>query len=153
MGDWWSPGVVSGVVGGLLTPLLMWAWGKAFPVAGNSGFDAVGFEELKRRNNWIDWISTALFFVGIGAGLATYAAGLSRYNPAGAAFGFGLMMWLPIVWLTIFSFLYGSTRLCEFLRFYELKHGVGRRGLGFAYIPLAIAALWCLFFALPRLPI
>lgn len=129
--------VISGLVGSLLTPLVMRWWGRAAPPAKTSEFDSLGMDVLKKRNNRIDAIGSVLCFCGLLTAFPFYF-GPSRSNsgwPIGM--GFGFMVIFPVVWVWLATRSGGVARWHEFWRFYELKWGVGFRGLRWVFVPLA----------------
>jgi hypothetical protein len=122
----------------VLTPLAMKMWGKLSPPNELSEFDELLPGELKRRNGWIDRISTLLCLIGICTPLWLYARGISKHNPWPLGLGFGLMVILPSLFVLSVTLPQGLRRLKEFGRFYELKYGIGIRGVLVVYVPLAV---------------
>jgi hypothetical protein len=49
----------------LLVPLIMALWKWLAPPARESAFDAIGRDLLAHRNKKLDWLFTALMFVGL----------------------------------------------------------------------------------------
>lgn len=147
--DWASPGF-AGAVAALLTPLVVYMWQRAFPISSFSQFDLVGRDELQRRNNWIDRTATLLIFVGLASFAIPYTHGAQRNDPIGAALGFGLMMWLPAAFVIAVTLPRGINRFREFLRWYELKWGIGIRGITYVYVPLFVLAALALAYVLHR---
>jgi hypothetical protein len=147
--DWTSPGF-AGAVAALLTPLVVLIWQKVFPVSSFSQFDLIGREDLQRRNNWIDRTATFLMFAGLVSFVVPYAHGAQRNDPIGLALGFGLMMWLPASFVMTVTLPRGANRFREFLRWYELKWGIGIRGITYVYVPLFVLAALALVYVLQR---
>ena len=120
-----------------LTPVLMALWGKMSPVRELSGWEPT-FDTLKRRNNIIDGVACVLCLIGIGVPLP-----LMQYIPESThmwavGLGFGLMVLLPVMFVTLVTLPFGIGRFLEFWRFYELKYKIGIRGIIVLYIPLMI---------------
>ena len=147
--DWTSPGF-AGAIAALVTPLVVLIWQRAFPVSSFSQFDLVGRDELQRRNNWIDRAATFLMFVGLMAFVVPYVLGAPRNDPIGLALGFGLMMWLPASFVIGVTLPQGTNRFREFLRWYELKWGIGMRGIAYVYVPLFVLSAFALAYVLQR---
>jgi len=148
--DWTSP-QVHGAIGAALTPIVIAIWKRLFPVSSFSEFDHVRRDDLKRRNNWIDWIATLVMFLGLASWFVPYSKGLPTNDPIGAALGFGLMMWLPASFILIVTLPRGLSRFREFLWWYELKWGIGIRGIAYVYVPLFVFAAAALIYAFRRL--
>ncbi len=132
---------LAGVAAAIGTPLLMKLWGKLSPPEAISEFDHYSPEDLKRRNNWIDRVGVFLSLSGIFLPLVLYANGVSKHNPWPVGLGFGLMVILPTAFFAIVTLPKGGDRFREFRRFYELKYGIGMRGLTVVYVPLACLGL------------
>jgi hypothetical protein len=122
----------------ILTPLVVKAWSKLAPPNEVSEFDELLPGELKRRNGWIDAISTLLCLIGICSPIWFYMRGVSNHNLWPVGLGFGLMVILPSLFVLGVTLPQGLRRLREFGRFYEMKYGIGIRGVLIVYVPLAI---------------
>jgi len=116
-------------------------WGRLSPPRQVSEFDQHSPEELKRRNNWIDRVGVMLSLSGICFPLFLYANGVSKHNPWPVGLGLGLMVILPTAFFALVTLPKGSGRFREFWRFYELKYGIGLKGLTVVYVPLACLGL------------
>jgi hypothetical protein len=129
--------VITGLVGGLLTPLIVRWWSRATPPAETSPFDSLGMEVLRARNNRIDNIGTVFSFCGMLTAFPFYFGGAKSNNfwPVGLAMG--MMVIFPVTFFWLATRHGGVARWHEFWRFYELKWGIGLRGLRWVYVPLA----------------
>jgi hypothetical protein len=128
---------VSVAVGGLLTPLIVRWWSRAAPPAETSEFDSLGLDGLRERNNRIDVIASILSFCGLLTAFPFYI-GPAKWNsgwPLGM--GFGFMVIFPVIYIWLATRHGGVSRWHEFWRFYELKWGIGLRGLRWFYVPVA----------------
>ncbi len=132
---------ISAVAAAIGTPLLMKLWGRLSPPGQVSEFDQYSPEELKRRNNWIDRVGVMLSLSGICFPLYLYANGVSKHNPWPLGLGFGLMVILPTAFFALVTLPKGGGRFREFWRFYELKYGIGLKGLTVVYVPLSCLGL------------
>lgn len=132
---------VSAVAAAIGTPLLMKLWGKLSPPGQLPGCDQYSPEELRRRNNWIDLVGVVLSLSGICFPLFLYAKGVSKRNPWPVGLGFGLMVILPTAFFALVTLPKGRGRFREFWRFYELKYGIGLKGLTVVCVPLACVGL------------
>lgn len=129
--------IVIAFLSATLTPVLMTLWGKMSPVKELSAWEP-SFDTLKRRNNIIDGVACVLCLIGIGVPLP-----LMQYIPEGThmwavGLGFGLMIILPVLFVTLVTLPFGIGRFLEFWRFYELKYKIGIRGIMVLYIPLMV---------------
>jgi hypothetical protein len=129
--------VISGLVGGLLTPLIVRWWSRAAPPAETSEFDSLGMDVLRARNNRIDVIGTVLSFCGLLTAFPFYFGPVKSNSGWPLGMGFGLMVILPVTYFWVATRHGGISRWHEFWRFYELKWGVGLRGLQWLYVPIA----------------
>ena len=123
-----------------LTPVIMVLWASLSPVKSVSGFEP-SFHVLNRRYGIINSIACILSFVGICIPLP-----LMRQLPEGLhmwalGLGFGSMIILPLLFITLVTLPFGFTRFYEFWRFYELKYKIGIRGIMTIYIPLMLLGL------------
>jgi hypothetical protein len=129
---------ISTAVAIALTPAVARLWGQLAPPEAMSEFDRMPPDQLKRRNNWIDMISTILCLTGVCAPLLLYMQGVSKHNPWPVGLAFGLMVILPMSFVLSATLPRGMSRLREFARFYELKYRIRIKGLLFVYVPFAI---------------
>jgi hypothetical protein len=148
--DWTSFGAV-GPIAGLLTPLVMFLWKKYFPAVAAPEFAGVPTEVLRRRNDWIDHIANSLMILGASSAVIPWALGVPVTDLLAPALGFGLMLWLPALFILSVTLPHGSLRLREYLRWYELKWGIGLKSISYVYMPFYAAALLALCYALGRL--
>ena len=131
----------------LLVPLIMAAWKRWTPPAASSQFDSLDPSELKLRNAGLNRLFTILMFVGLMAPLPLVLWLWKGHPPnsplfAGGvlALAFGLMVDLPVSAVAVLTLRDGPTRFREFWRFYELKYGIGVRGIAYVYIPIGALA-------------
>jgi hypothetical protein len=129
--------IVSGLVGGLLTPFVVRWWSRSAPPAKTSEFDELGSERLRARNNRIDVIGTTLSFCGLLTAFPFYFGSAHSNSPWPLGMGFGMMVIFPVTFFWLATRNGGIARWHEFWRFYELKWGVGLRGLRWVYVPIA----------------
>ena len=129
-----------GANAGLANGLVRWV-GRRFPVRPSSEFPHATLEGLRTRNGWIDGMCAALCIVGIFAPLWLYehAAGPHDWRPLGI--GLGLMVCLPLLFACLVTLPFGASRLREFGRYYELRYGIGIRGIAVTYSPLVAVGL------------
>ena len=133
--------ILSTIAAAIGTPLIMKLWGRWSPPTRASEFDSVSKEELRRRNNWIDNVACSLALIGIFSPLLLYANGMSNRNPWPVGLGFGLMVILPVAFVSMFTLPQGFVRFREFWRFYELKYGIGVRGITYVFVPIAVLGI------------
>jgi hypothetical protein len=120
----------------LLTPVVVYLWGRAFPPsASNPGERA---EDLKARNGWIDGVATFFMFAGLAAPIIFFWRDLNAVGAPVIGLMFGLMVIFHFVWVCLATLPFGVQRFREFWRFYELRWGIGVRGIQFVYIPIAM---------------
>lgn len=130
--------IFTGLLAGFATPIVMSLWGKLSPPAKSSPHDSFSEQELIRRNNWINNISIVLLFVGIGVSLLLYENGASPHDPWPAGLGFGLMVILPVTFISLVTLPRGIRRYGEFWRFYELKYKVSLKSIFILYLLLGL---------------
>jgi hypothetical protein len=128
----WCP-IFSAVVAAYVTPLIMSLWSRLSPPSESSRYDGFSEAELKRRNNWINNVAIVLALLGIWAPLTLYVNGLSKHNPWPVGLGFGLMVILPVAFVSLVTLPKGVKRYGEFWRFYELKYKIGLRSIAVVY--------------------
>ena len=133
--------VLSAIAAAIGTPLIMKWWGRLAPPTQASEFDSLSREELRRRNNWIDNVACVLALAGIVSPLLLYANGMSRQNPWPVGLGFGLMVILPVTLVALLTLPQGLGRFREFWRFYELKYGIGIRGISYVFVPIGVLGI------------
>jgi len=133
--------VVSGLVGGLLTPFIVRWWSRATPPAETSEFDSLGIETLRARNNRIDVVGQILSIGGLLTAFPFYFGPPASNSPWPLGMGFGMMVIFPVTYFWFATRRGGLVRWYEFWRYYELKWGVGLRGLRWLYIPIAALGL------------
>lgn len=126
-----------------LTPVVMALWQRAAPPTDCSEFDALGVAALTERNGRLNSLFTVLMFVGL---LVPLPFLLSLPASSGLraigflALAFGLMVDLPVVVIGVITMREGVKRFQEFWRFYEIKYGIGLRGIAWVYIPIGLLA-------------
>jgi hypothetical protein len=129
---------ISGVVGGLLTPLIVHWWSRLCPPAESSEFDSMGMDELRARNNRIDNIGSVLSFVGLLTAFPFYFGPVKWESGWPVGLGLGMMVIWPVTFFWLATRRGGIARWLEFWRFYEIKWGVGLRGLRWFFVPVAL---------------
>ena len=133
--------IASGLAGGVLTPLIIRWWSRATPPAETSEFDSLGKDELRERNGRIDTIGTFLSFCGLATAFPFYFGAVPTNNGWPLGMGFGMMVIFPVTWFWLATRRGGIKRWHEFWRFYELKWGVGLRGLRWLYVPVGLLGI------------
>lgn len=128
--------MMSVVIATAVTPLIVYLWGRAFPIANNSEFGSVDYDTLKKRNGWIDVIATLTMFIGVL--LPFLLVGLVRKDRVIwlPALAIGLMVISHFAWVCAVTLPSGAPRFREFWRFYELRWGIGISGIKLVYIPV-----------------
>jgi hypothetical protein len=141
----WSSGI-SIVAATVLTPVIVYFWGRAFPPDPFRELETA--EYLRARNGWIDVVATCFMFVGMLTPLFLFRDNFNSVGMWAVGLSFGLMIIFHFVWICIATLPFGHGRFREFWRFYELRWGIGTRGIQFVYIPIAMlglvsaAAIW-----------
>lgn len=127
--------ILSGLMGALLTPLIVRWWSRAAPPAETSEFDSLGMDALRARNSRIDNVGTVLSFCGLLTAFPFYfnSSATNSWWPLGM--GFGMMVIFPVTYFWLATRGGGLARWYEFWRFYEIKWGIGLRGLRWVYVP------------------
>ena len=133
--------IISGLVGGLLTPLIVRWWSRAAPPAETSAFDSLGMDVLRARNNRIDIVGTVLSFCGLLTAFPFYFGSGKSNSGWPLGMGFGMMVIFPVTFFWLATRHGGLARWHEFWRFYELKWGIGLRGLRWLYVPIALLGI------------
>ena len=127
----------------VLTPIVMLLWQRVAPPTDRSEFDALGMEVLAQRNGRLNSLFTLLMFVGLLVPLF-FLLSLPRSSGLHAvgflALEFGLMVDLPVAVIGAITMRRGIKRFQEFWRFYEIKYGIGIRGIAWVYIPIGLLA-------------
>ena len=119
-----------------LTPLVVYLWGKAFPPDPLRELESPA--DLKARNGWIDVIATCFMFIGMITPIVLFGRNLNSVGMPAVGLMFGLMVIFHFVWVCIATLPFGIRRFREFWRFYELRWGIGMRGIKIVYIPFAM---------------
>jgi len=128
----------------LLTPLIVALWARIAPVATRSEFDHLGTDQLRARNRWLDHLFTLLMFIGLVVPFAFIP--LLRSEQDGLwLFGLALgnMVILPTAAIAAITLPKGAARFREFWRFYEVRWGIGLRGIAWAYGLISILWVFC----------
>jgi hypothetical protein len=97
---------------------------------------AIDYAMLKKRNGWIDAIATLMTFIGLLLPFPLIHA-ISE-DRVGYLFplALGLAVACPFAWVCAVTLPTGRARFREFWRFYELRWGIGMRGIKLVYVPL-----------------
>ena len=88
----------------VLTPIIMWLWGKAFPVTYDREFNFVTFEELKKRNSILNFFSILFHFIGLILPIKLLTSITSPGTEIilwGAALMFGSMVIVPFLFICV----------------------------------------------------
>lgn len=129
----------------IMVLVMMWLWRRLAPPAGHSKFDDLGRDVLIKRNGKLDGMFTALMFVGLISPVLVASRLLSGQHKSLffiglVALSFGLMVALPVAVVALLTLRRGADRFREFWRFYEIKWGIGLRGIAWVYIPIGMLA-------------
>ncbi|HTO54566.1 MAG TPA: hypothetical protein VMR50_14365 [Myxococcota bacterium] len=103
--------------------------------------DSLPLAELVRRNARIDALGAAWALPALLVPFVLYAQGVPRDNAWPLGLGIGLAVILPATHVALFTLPQGTQRLREFLRYYELRWGVGHGSLALLCLPLALLGL------------
>ena len=123
----------------LLTPLAVAAWQRLTPPPSESEFDALGADVLKARNKYLDHLFTFLMFAGAVTPLPFIRnASSPAHAIAWLGLGLGLMVDLPVAVIAGITLRHGVKRFREFWRFYEIRWGIGMRGIVLVYTPIGL---------------
>jgi hypothetical protein len=133
--------IFSALVAAFVAPLIMTLWNRLSPPAKSSPYDVFSEGELKYRNNRINIVASLLSLAGIFVPLAFYANSAFSRNPWPLGLGFGLMVILPVAFISVVTLPKGIKRYGEFWRFYELKYGIGLRSLAIFYLLLGLLGI------------
>ena len=120
-----------------LTPLIMMLWGKLSPPKELSNWEP-SFEELTKRNRLFNGIACVLCLVGICLPLFLFNQVPEQVHGWLVGLGFGLMVMLPVLFISLVTLPKGLARFYEFWRFYELHYKIGLKGIMVVYIPIMI---------------
>ena len=120
----------------LLTPIVIYLWGRAFPPSPASLGERL--EALKARNGWVDGVATLFMFAGLAAPFVYFGRDVNSVGLPIVGLMFGLMVIFHFLWVCIATLPFGVERFREFWRFYELRWGIGVKGIQFVYIPIAM---------------
>jgi len=101
--------------------------------------------ELENRNNWIDQIAQLFCFLGIAVPMLFYSDEIYKNNPWPLGLGVGLMVILPVSFVSVVTFPKGFNRFIEFWDFYEKKYNIGMGGVIAIYTPMACLGFFSVF--------
>jgi MFS family permease len=118
----------------------MMLWSRLSPVRDLSEWEP-SFEELTKRNRLLNGIACAFCLAGIFTPLPLF-----KYLPEVVhgwlvGLGFGLMIILPVLFISLVTLPKGLPRFHEFWRFYELHYKIGLKGIMVVYVPIMILGL------------
>ncbi len=133
--------ILAFIAGAILTPLLMGFFARLFPIRSTLKRDFTNYEQLKKRNNWIDLVGCGLFFVAIWSAVLLYMTVLDENDPWGIGFGFGMSVLAPVLWSSAVTLPSGFSRFREFWTFYEQKYKIGAKGITLIYTPLCLLGI------------
>jgi hypothetical protein len=118
----------------VLTPLIVSLWAKITPVAGRSEFDGMSADQLRSRNKWLDRAFTVLMFAGLAAPMPFFPnPDLKPLAPWLIGLAIGSMVVLPSAVIAVLTLPRGAVRFREFWRYYEVKWGIGLKGIAWVY--------------------
>jgi len=120
-----------------VAPLLMAGLMRLFPVKSIFAEGTRDFEILRKRNNWIDVVACVICLIGLWSAVVLYVTGMDSRDPWGLAFGFGMSVLAPLLWISAVTLPGGKWRFAEFWVFYEVKYKVNWKGLAVVFVPLA----------------
>jgi len=128
----------------VLTPLIVALWAKAAPVSARSEFDHLSAGELRARNKWLDHGFTVLMFVGLLVPFACIPLLKSEQQALWlVGMAIGNMVVLPTAVIAAITLPKGAARFREFWRFYEVRWGIGLRGIAWVYGGVSILWVFC----------
>jgi hypothetical protein len=118
----------------VLTPLIVSLWARITPVAGQSEFDGMSADQLRSRNKWLDRAFTVLMFVGMAAPIPFLPnPGAKPLAPWLIGLAIGSMVVLPSAVIAALTLPKGAVRFREFWRYYEVRWGIGLKGIAWVY--------------------
>ncbi|WP_444916858.1 hypothetical protein [Microbulbifer sp. JMSA003] len=123
-----------------LTPIIMVFWGRLSPARELSEWEP-SFEELTKRNRLLNGIACVFCLAGIFAPLPLFNYLPEEVHGWLVGLGFGLMIILPVLFISLATLPRGISRFYEFWRFYELHYKIGLKGIMAVYIPLMALGL------------
>ena len=136
--------VIEGLIGGYLGDRLL----KLIPPKKKSAFDALSWDELRRRNGWIETAGLVVFgCTFLGFFVLFLAFGTNDAWQAGAVMG--LPFFVLFLFIGLVTLKSGWTRFREYWRYHELKHRIRLAVLLSLYIPSTALGLVCMFKLLP----
>jgi hypothetical protein len=125
---------VSVVASAVLTPLIVSLWAWITPVAGKSEFDGMSADQLRSRNKWLDRAFTVLMFVGMAAPIPLLPnPDVKPLAPWLIGLAIGSMVVLPSAVIAGLTLPKGAVRFREFWRYYEVRWGIGLKGIAWVY--------------------
>src|SRR5262245_24982444 len=105
----------------------------------------MGADRLRARNKWLDRAFTVLMFVGLLVPLlAMQALGSVQLDLRIIGLAFGNMVVLPTAFVAAITLPSGIARFHEFWRYYELKWGIGLKGIAWVYGLITLVWSVCL---------
>ncbi|CAA0117798.1 Uncharacterised protein [BD1-7 clade bacterium] len=119
-------------------------WGRLCPVREISDSE-LSFEELVKRNQLLNGIGCGLCFAGISIPLALFDHVPEKVHWWLVSLGFGFMVILPFLFISLVTLSKGLARFYEFWRFYELHYKIGIKGIMAVYIPLMMLGLLSIY--------
>jgi hypothetical protein len=135
---------LSTLASALVTPLVVALWARITPVAARSEFDHLTAASLRARNKWLDHCFTFFMFVGLLVPFA-FITSLSseRLAPWLVGVAIGNMVVVPTGVIAAITLPKGTVRFREFWCFYEVRWGIGLRGIAWVYGAIAILWTFC----------
>lgn len=132
---------VSVAIGVALTPLVVHLWALIFPVGEDSEFSSLSPEQMKARNAWIDNVATGCMMIGAVFPLLFWSVVPDEKLMWLVVSQPGAMVMAHFAWIAAVTLPQGRVRFREFWRFYELRWGIGLRGIRLVYVPAACLGL------------
>lgn len=126
--------IFCGLIGGTLGDLLA----KLAPPRKTSEFDNIPYEDLRRRNNWIDLSSIPVFWGTLIIIFALLVNIGTNHNWWRAGFLFFFPFTIMILFICLVTLPKGVRRFREFWRFHELRQRTRLAVLLSLYVPLAV---------------
>lgn len=128
----------SGFIGATITPAIMGVWSKMSPPSEIKSSEKYTYDQLSKRNSRINAVASVLSVSGMLLVIPLYYFGISKNNPWPLGLGFGLMVVLPVAYISMVTLSSGLGRFLEFWRYYELEYEISIRSLLVVYALLSI---------------
>jgi hypothetical protein len=137
--------IIEGLLSGYLFDRLL----RRIPPKTMSSADSRSFDELRRRNNWIEVVANITSIASFVLVFSVFMATGLNHN----AWRIGVMFFFPFTLATlvvcVLTLPFGLTRFREFWRFHELKHRIRLAVLLSLYLPFTAIGAVSLLKAFP----